>query len=267
VLDHIFDNLLVLGLAQTAVTSVLALLVVLLSRFQSVHLERETLLALIRGFLQVVAIGSVLRLLLQGPNWTGILVLAAMIVVAASISSRRARGIPGAFRVSLQSIALGAAVVIGPMTALGVIEPRLSALIPVGSMLIASAMRANSLALDRFRAEVLAHTGQIEAALALGADSKTAVAPHVQAAIQAGLIPSIDSLRSLGIVWIPGLMSGMILSGSDPIYAAIYQFVVIAMLFAVAGLTVVPSVLLIRSWIFSPAEQLLLRPGGAGKDA
>jgi putative ABC transport system permease protein len=59
-------------------------------------------------------------------------------------------------------------------------------------------------------------------------------------------------------------MSGMILSGSDPIYAAIYQFVVIAMIFAAAGLTAVPSVLMIRSWIFSPAEQLILRPGDGG---
>jgi putative ABC transport system permease protein len=53
----------------------------------------------------------------------------------------------------------------------------------------------------------------------------------------------------------------MILSGSDPVYAAIYQFVIITMIFAVSGLTAAPSVLLIRSWIFSPAEQLILRPG------
>jgi putative ABC transport system permease protein len=50
--------------------------------------------------------------------------------------------------------------------------------------------------------------------------------------VRASLIPRIDSLRSLGIVWIPGLMAGMVLAGSDPVYAAIYQFVVIAMVFA-----------------------------------
>jgi putative ABC transport system permease protein len=264
-LNQMFDNLVLLGLAQAAVTSALVLVVVLFSRLQRVHLERETLIALTRGFVQVVAVGSVLLLLLQGPDWTSVFVLAAMVVVAAHISSRRARGIPGAFRVSLQSVAMGAGLVIGLMTLLGVIEAKLTALIPVGSMVIAAAMRANSLALDRFRAEVISHAGQIEAALALGADINTTVASYVQVAIEAGLIPTIDSLRSLGIVWIPGLMSGMILSGSDPVYAAIYQFVVIAMLFAAGGLTSVPSVLMIRSWVFSPAQQLILRRGEEGE--
>jgi putative ABC transport system permease protein len=84
----------------------------------------------------------------------------------------------------------------------------------------------------------------------------------VQASVQAGLIPRVDSLRSLGIVWIPGLMAGMILSGVDPVYAAVYQFAVIAMIFAASGLTAVVTTLLIRSRAFSPAKQLILRPGG-----
>jgi putative ABC transport system permease protein len=260
-LNQLFDSLLTLGLAQAAVAATLAVLVVLLGRFQNVHLEQETALALTRGLIQVVAVGSILLILFRGPLWTSVFVLAAMIVVAARISSRRARGIPGAFWVSLQSIGTGAGLVIALMTLVGVIEADLTALIPVGSMVVAAAMRANGLALERFRAEVTAHTGQIEAALALGAETSTTVTPYVRAAIKASLIPSIDSLRSLGIVWIPGLMSGMILSGSNPIYAAIYQFVVIAMIFAVSGLTAIPSVLMIRSWIFSPAQQLILRSG------
>jgi putative ABC transport system permease protein len=62
-------------------------------------------------------------------------------------------------------------------------------------------------------------------------------------------------------------MAGMILAGSDPIYAAIYQFVVIAMIFSASALTAVASALLIRGHVFSPAQQLLLRPGrGLGRD-
>jgi putative ABC transport system permease protein len=264
VLDLFFDNLIALGLAQAVVTAVLALGVVFLSRLHRVHMERETGVALLRGFVQVVAAGSVLLLLLQGPNWTGILVLAAMMGVAAQISARRAKGIPGAFWVSLQSIVVGAGTVIALMTLVGVIESEITALVPVGSMIIAAAMRSNGVALDRFRAQVLAHTGQIEAALALGAEPTVTVGTHVQAAIEASLISPIDSLRSLGIVWIPGLMTGMILSGTDPVYAAIYQFVVIAMIFAASGLTAVPCVLLIRSRVFSSAQQLTLRPGTEG---
>jgi putative ABC transport system permease protein len=108
---------------------------------------------------------------------------------------------------------------------------------------------------------VLAHVGEIETALALGADPRQSVADYVQASFEASLIPAIDPLRSLGIVWIPRLMAGMLLSGSRPIYAAIYQFVVPAMIFAASGLTALVSTLLIRTQAFTDAQPLLLRPG------
>lgn len=265
-LEQWLPNPRLLGLVQAAITIVLSLLVVLLARRRAIHLERETLVALIRGLIQVVAVGSVLLLFLQAPLWTSTIVLVAMLLAAASIAARRSRSIPGAFRVSLLSIALGSGLVIGSMTLVGVIRPVPSSLIPVGSMLIAGAMNINALALERFRSEVMAHTGQIEAALALGAAPSQTVEPYVQAAVEASLIPRIDSLRSLGIVWIPGLMAGMVLSGEDPVYSAIYQFVVITMLFATGGLTAVSSTLLIRSQVFTPAQQLILRPGTGGKD-
>jgi putative ABC transport system permease protein len=128
-------------------------------------------------------------------------------------------------------------------------------------MLIANAMNTNGLALNRFRSEVLAHAGEIETALALGAEPGNSVAPFTQASFEASLIPAIDSMRSLGIVWIPGLMAGMMLSGARPVYAAIYQFVVLAMIFAASGLTSLVSTLLIRGKVFTAAEQLLLQPG------
>jgi putative ABC transport system permease protein len=156
---------------------------------------------------------------------------------------------------------MGAGSVIAVMTALGVIDTAITALVPVGSMLIANAMNTNGLALNRFRSDVLAHVGEIETALALGADAKVSVAPYVQASFEASLIPAIDSLRSLGIVWIPGLMAGMLLSGARPVYAAIYQFVVLAMIFAASGLTSLASTFMIPSQAFTPADQLLLHPG------
>jgi len=96
-------------------------------------------------------------------------------------------------------------------------------------------------------------------ALRTTAASDTTVARYAASSIHASLIPAIDNLRSLGIVWIPGLMTGMLLSGSDPLYAAIYQFVVIAMILASSGLTSLLSTLMIQSHAVSPAEQLLLK--------
>lgn len=256
-----FGDQLHLGLAQAFVAALAAMFVVLLARKRGIHLESETLVAMTRGLVQIVAVGSILLLLLRGPRWTSGLLLAAMIMAAGATSARRAKGMPGAFQVSACSIALGAGSVIALMTWLGVIDTAITSLVPVGSMLIANSMNTNGLTLNRLRADVLAHAGEIEAALALGAEAKNSVAPYVQASFEASLIPAIDSLRSLGIVWIPGLMAGMLLSGARPVYAAIYQFVVLAMIFAASGLTSLVSTQLIRERIFTAAQQLTLQPG------
>ncbi|HLJ85348.1 MAG TPA: ABC transporter permease [Candidatus Angelobacter sp.] len=258
-LNRWFTDPLQLGLAQAVAASTVALAVVLLARGRKIHIEKDSVIALIRGLVQIVAVGSVLVLFLKASRWTGALLLAAMILVAGFVSRKRAKGLPGALQVSTLSIACGAGSVIAMMVALGVIDTAITTLLPVGSMLIANAMNTNGLALNRFRSDVLAHAGEIETALALGADPRQSVAPYVQAAFEASLIPAIDSLRSLGIVWIPGLMAGMLLSGSRPLYAAIYQFVVLAMIFAASGLTSLVSTLLIRTQAFTPAEQLSLR--------
>lgn len=262
-LDRIFHSQMALGFAQAAVAALLALITVWIARSRRIHLERETGVALLRGLVQIVLVGSVLVALLRGPQWTSVLVLAAMIVAAATIAARRSRDVPGAWVVALYGVGIGAGLVILGMTLLGVIDAGITSLVPVGSMLIANAMNSVALALDRFRSDVEAHTGLIEAGLALGADPNTTVAPYVQAAVTASLIPRLDSLRSLGIVWIPGLMAGMVLSGTDPVYAAIYQFVVIAMIFGSSGLASIVCILLIRGRAFGGAEQLVMRARAA----
>jgi putative ABC transport system permease protein len=69
----------------------------------------------------------------------------------------------------------------------------------------------------------------------------------------------MDNIRSLGIVWIPGIMAGMVLSGASPLYAALYQFVVLTTIFSAAGLTCLVSSHLLTRRIFSPEGQLMLR--------
>ncbi len=260
-LKVLFHGQLQLGLAQAAAAALAALTVVILAGRRGIHLEKDLAIAMVRGLAQIVAVGSILLLLLKAPSWTSIFLLSAMIVAAGATSAKRAKGMPGAFEVSTWAIGGGAGLMIAIMTLLGVIDTPITALVPIGSMMIANAMNTNGLALNRFRSDVLAHVGEIETALALGADGKTSVAPYVQVSFEASLIPAIDSLRSLGIVWIPGLMAGMLLSGARPIYAAIYQFVLLAMIFASSGLTSLVSTLLIRSRVMTPADQLILRAG------
>jgi putative ABC transport system permease protein len=262
VLKAFFHSQVALGLAQAAIAAGLALLVVFLARRRNIHLESDTAVALARGIVQIIIMGSLLMLLLKAPRWSSVFLLAAMIVAAGSISARRAKNIPGARKVSTYSIAAGAGLVTAVMTWVGVIDTAITTLIPVASMIVANAMNTNGLALNRFRSEVLAHAGEIETALALGAAPETTISSYTEASIHSSLIPAIDNLRSLGIVWIPGLMTGMLLSGADPVYAAIYQFVVIAMILAASGLTSLLSMMMIRTYVFSPAEQLLLKEAG-----
>lgn len=259
-LKELAKNQLALGLVQAVIVSVLALIVAAIARTRHIRITSEISLALLRGLVQIVAVGAILVLLLRGPRWTSTLLLAAMIMAASLTSARRVRAIPGAFRVSLYAIAAGAGSVIALMTVAGVIDTAATSVVPIGSMLIANAMNANSQALTRFRADVEAHVGEIESALALGAAATQTVMPQVEASFRMSLIPAIDSLRSLGIVWIPGMMAGMVLSGSPPLYAAIYQFVLIAMIFASSGLTCLIGTTLVRAHAFTPAEQLVLRP-------
>ncbi|MCD4671483.1 MAG: ABC transporter permease [Anaerolineaceae bacterium] len=258
-LSQFFPTDLSLGIAQAVIAAIISLLVLLLSYWQRLSMEKEIFIALIRALVQILAVGAVLVFILQGPLWLGVIILLLMMWMAAREAARRVSGIPGAVRVTFYGIFLGSGAVLVVMTFLGVIKWQLESMIPVGSMVISGGMNACALALDRFRGEVESHTGQIEAGLCLGAESEKAVMPYVQKAFRSSLIPRINALRALGIVWIPGLMSGMLLAGSDPVIAALYQFVVMAMIFVASSLSAFISLHLIRRYIFSEADQLLLQ--------
>ena len=257
-LKHLFHSQTSLGFAQAAVSAVLAMAIGLVARKRDIHVEWETAIALVRGLAQIVAVGFILVLMLKGPQWTSAFMLSAMIIAAGATSARRAKKIPGTFEVSFWSILIGSGSVIALMTWAGVIDGAITSIVPVGSMIIANSMNTSALALERFRSEVESHVGEIESALALGATAEVSVSPEVQRSFSASLIPSLNNLRSLGLVWIPGLMAGMVLSGSSPLYAAIYQFVVIAMIFGSAGLTSLICTSLVRKRIFTPAQQLAI---------
>ncbi len=263
-LRTIFRDPLLLTFAQAAIASAAALTVALVARRRRIQVGLDLVVALVRGLAQIAAVGSVLLLMLEGPGWTAALALAAMMAAAGATSARRAKKVPGALAISFTAIAVGSGSVIALMSLARVIEPKVLVLVPVGSMLIANAMNANALALERFRAEVAAHAREVEAALALGAGPEVAVARYVQSSFGASLIPAIDNLRSLGIVWIPGLMTGMVLSGTPPLRAAVYQFVILAMIFASSGLTCLVGTTLARGRVFSPAEQLVVVRDAAG---
>lgn len=248
------------GMFEAAGAIVLCAGVVLLCRRFSVHVERETAISIARGLVQMVFVGIVLAALLHGSLLIGAMILLAMTFAAAVTASRRAKGIRDSLALSFYAIAAGAGVVIAGMLAMGALTTDIAVLVPVGSMIIANAMNACAQSVERFRADVTAHVGYIEAGLALGALPAVAAAPYFESAVYASLLPRLDMLKSLGLVWIPGVMAGMVVSGASPVYAGIYQFVIVAMILAASGITGLVATLLMRKRSFSAAAQLTLRP-------
>ena len=257
-LNLLFHTQLSLGLGQAAVVAMTTLIVGWFAARRGAKIGKEIPVALLRGLIQILLVGALLALMIRGPWWTSIPVLIIMIFTAASIVRRRVPELPGAYSLSLWCMAAGAGGVVLFMTLMGIIGLRITMLIPVGSMVIAQNMNIQSLFLNRFLGEVGSHRGEIESALALGATSENAVAPYLQASFHASLIPATDSLRSLGIVWIPGIMTGMLLSGSSPVYAALYQFVVLGMIFTAGGLSCLTATYLAPRRVFTAHQQLRL---------
>jgi putative ABC transport system permease protein len=256
-LKWLFHTQLSLGLAQAATVALTALAVAWFARRRGAKVGGEIPFALLRGLVQILLVGLVLALLMRAPWWASIPLLLVMIVTAAITVRQRVPELPGALTLSLWCMAAGAGGVILFMAAMGIIGTKTTMLIPVGSMIIAQNMNIQSLFLNRFLGEIGSHRGEIESALALGAAPENAVAPYLRASFHASLIPATDNLRSLGIVWIPGIMTGMLLSGSSPVYAALYQFVVLGMIFTAGGLSCLTATYLAPRRIFTEQQQLL----------
>lgn len=258
-LTNISPETLILGLEQTVAAVALCAVVVFLCLRAGVDVRREAVLSALRGFVQMVAVGAVLVILLHGSLLIGAGILFAMVLAAAATASRRNKGASGAFLACVYAIGVGAGTVLVVMLLTRALSADVAVLVPVGSMIIANAMNACAQAMERLRADITGHVGEVEAALSLGATPAVAVRPYVNSAVYASLLPRLDMLKSLGLVWIPGVMAGMMVSGANPIYAGIYQFVIVAMILAASGITGLIATLLTRRAAFSFADQLLMR--------
>lgn len=254
--EHASDPAVITGFVQIAIAVVLAAAVLVLTYLRDLGFGRELITTSSRGLVQIVATGAVIGLLLAAHIAWASVVLAFMIAAAAWISHERGADLPGSFRASLLAIGVGSAVVIASMAVAGAIERTMRDLIVIGSMVIAMAMKTNSLALERFTDELSSNRAEIEAVLSVGVPPERVVSEHVSTSVYASLIPILDRLKSLGVVSIPGLMAGMIIAGANPIYAAQYQFVIMLMLFSAAAVTSMVSTLLVSRYVFTEAKQL-----------
>jgi putative ABC transport system permease protein len=129
-------------------------------------------------------------------------------------------------------------------------------LIPLAGMIISNSMNAAALAIERLRAELSVRRGEVEELLALGASARQAVDGPVKAALRAALRPSLNQMYVVGLVSIPGTMTGQILAGLPPGGAARYQILVMMLWNAGATSTCALLVWLSYRRFFTPALQL-----------
>jgi putative ABC transport system permease protein len=128
--------------------------------------------------------------------------------------------------------------------------------IPVGGMIIGNAMIATGLTMARLRDDIHAFRQEIETALALGASSRTAVQRQLRAALSTGMTLSIDSTKTVGLIALPGAMTGMILAGVSPLEAVQLQIVVMYMLMGATAISSLVATFLTFRQFFTPAHQL-----------
>jgi len=131
--------------------------------------------------------------------------------------------------------------------------------IPLFGMIVGSTMNAAAIAAERLHSEVTARQAEIEAYLALGASYQQAAQQPVRQALRAALIPTINGLMVVGIVTLPGMMTGQILAGVSPLIAIRYQIVVVFMQAAAVAITTAIVTLWYRRTFFTPALQLKLQ--------
>ncbi len=126
-------------------------------------------------------------------------------------------------------------------------------------MILGSSLTSVSLAVDGLLGDAVQRRPEIEAALSHGATAWEAAAELLQSAVRRGMVPTVNSMLVVGIVSLPGMMTGQILAGSDPLEAVKYQIVVMFMLAAAAALGCMLSVLLAYRQLFTARHQLAER--------
>ena len=245
----------------------LVALAAILSSWQKAGLGKELTIATVRSFIQLIAIGYALELIfeLDTIGWT-LALIGVMLAVAAYTSAGRGKGIPDAKLIATTSIGSATILTIGLLVVFRVFTFEAQSIIPIAGMVIGNTMTTCSLVMGRLRDDVNSQRDTIETALALGATSRQAVQPIVRRSIRSAMTPLIDTTQTVGLIKLPGAMTGMILAGASPIEAVQLQIVVMYMLLGATAITALVAAYLTARVFFSKYHQLQLPAGTASAE-
>lgn len=235
----------------------------ILSIIHSLKLEKSLFIGTIRTFVQLFILGYVLKYIFNLNHQLlvlGLFLLMTLFAVWTIYSRVNEKKINFFFPVYL-SMALNFFVVAFFVTGIIVdVDPWWAPryFIPIGGMVIGNSMNAIAIALERLLSDLKSKRAEIEMKLCLGADYKESSMMIVRNAMQSGMIPSINAMMSVGMVFIPGMMTGQILAGNSPVVAIKYQIVVMIMLTGSTAIGTLCAVLIVRKLCFRDGVRLIL---------
>ncbi len=233
-----------LNLIQMACAYIFVLVVILLTKFQGISREKQILLSCFRMTLQLTIVGYLLIYIFKSdsPIFT-IAIISLMEIFALRNIVKLAK-----FKVSKDmlkiisiSLVLGTIICIAFFLFVVVrVKPIYNPqyVIPITGMLLGNSMTGISIGVNRLYDDIKSGSEKIEGALMLGATPKSATMEMVQNSFDAAILPTINSIMSIGVVSLPGMMTGQILSGVSPLIAIEYQIAIMLGILGAVSLSV-----------------------------
>lgn len=218
----------------------------------NLQIEKTIFYSSIRAFIQLMTLGIVLAFILDSEEtWIIPLILLGMLSFAARVAKSRCPLEAKSYRIPFLTLGMTLIFILIPLISLNILHPIPREIIPIGGMIIGNSLNAYTISVERFKSELQNTLQEFEARLALGEAYESAIMYVRRKAIKAGIIPIVNTLKTVGAVFIPGVMTGMILAGADPFMAASYQLVIVYMLAAAATLSAMFGTWMASTYILS----------------
>ena len=219
------------------------------SMWKHLDVERSILWASLRAAVQLVLVGLLFGLIFESArasSWAWLWV-ASMTVVSAEVIARRARGIPGLRLYSLTALTLAVGVTILLLFGLGVFDYEPVTIVVIAGITLGNTLPAAVQAADTITREFTDFPQRVETLLALGFDRSGAVRVATASAVKTSMVPQIERTKVIGLIALPGTMTGMLLAGAAPLDAVLVQLVITYLVLGSVGIATSVIVTVIAS--------------------
>ncbi|WP_037585707.1 ABC transporter permease [Stenoxybacter acetivorans] len=248
------------SVADLAIASVLVLISAAISLWLKLGLTQRIAVAAVRTVVQLSLVGLVLKWVFSANQWYWVVGIVMLMTVIAGISARSHSAwiYRGMTQDALSSVWLSSWLVaaIGLFLVLHVrpwYEPQY--VIPIIGMILGNSLTGISLCLDRLTQDLYSRRGHVEMLLSLGASAWEAYRDTARRAVISGMLPTINSMSVVGLVSLPGMMTGQILAGGAPDQAVRYQVVMLFVICAGSALGCMLCALLVFRRLFNNSGQ------------